>query len=254
MNFKLAPVDTLESAKQLLELMPDGWLHAARRILVITFKSVVENHTDFLRGMFPHADELHIRWYGHVAGSNSYQIGGKWECDTFVTIGDYYANRRWMFEHIAKKRRIYDPYEVSRFVAWAGEEQVRGELGQAHGRARDPWRTKPCSHVHIGAVLPKWWEGLATVRQVERSSDEQQAALRRILATFDANPTIPGNRRLWVVERLLAASMNGVGPRRKLTPQTILDWQRGKTAIPLEYEKPLRGLLQGWAWDFDGQP
>lgn len=182
-NLKLDPLGVLKTCGRLLEKVHG--LDRFPRVLLVTMKQMVETQENALRALFPHATELHLRWFGNIAGTNAFQEGGPQESDCFVTIGDYYANRKWMFEFFAREDEgITDPDELERYVIACGKLQMRGELAQAHGRARDPRRTKPCLHLHFGRVLPRWWEGRGVVlHQLRSTKGEAQARLYGLLMT-----------------------------------------------------------------------
>lgn len=195
------------------------------RVLLVTFKHVVANHAQTLEDLFPGAS-VETRWFGAVAGSNLFEEDASLEVTAIVTLGDYYANRRWLFEHLAIERGEDD---IEKAISEAGVAQVAQELAQAHGRARDPRRTRPIQHVHLGTVLPLGWEGantrtLADVDAAERA-DAQEAMLENLKRAV---------RRF---------GQRGVARQLGVNAGAVSKWHRG-TVIPDKYADGLNRIAR----------
>lgn len=176
-EMKSDPTRALARAARLLVAFPLA--SSARPVLVVTHKLLVDLHSDTLAGMFQ-GRQVVFRHFGNVAGSNLFQEGGDAEVGAIVTLGDYYANRRWLFDHLAAEAGLEgeDAYAA---VQAAGRKQIAQELAQAHGRARDPRRRTPIEHVHIGREVPDGWVGRFQLRALRESREEKQEHLRLLL-------------------------------------------------------------------------
>jgi hypothetical protein len=86
---------------------------------------------------------VEVATFGALRGLDAWK-----DREVFVTIGDH-------FDNIGA---VDAEAEFLNVDAWAlSRERVEIELGQAHGRARDPRRSTPCSHFHYGEVWPFGW-------------------------------------------------------------------------------------------------
>lgn len=219
-NLKCAPTQVLETARRLLARRPT----ITGRVLVVTLKALVASRADELRALFPDA-EVVLRWYGAVAGSNLFQEGGPLEVSTVITLGDYYANRRWMFAHLAAQQGLDEEA-----VDFAGRQQVAQELAQAHGRARDPRRRTPVTHIHIGSVLPLGWAGRISSTVFLQETDAEDRAR--------AHEYLDGALR--------SVGDAGVQKECDVGERTVRRWKNGDSAIP-DHQIPILKRLAGLA-------
>ncbi len=177
-SLKRDPLRGLERAAKLLAAFPLAE-STNPRVLVVTHKLLIDTHSDALRAMLPGKDVV-FRHFGNVAGSNHFQEGGEQEVSAVITIGDYYANRRWLFEHLSDERGLTGEDALA-FVRECGRKQIAQELAQAHGRARDPRRTLPLEHVHIGREVPEGWDGRFERKTLEMTKVERRERLYDLL-------------------------------------------------------------------------
>jgi hypothetical protein len=84
-----------------------------------------------------------VAHYGALRGLDDWM-----DCDAFVTVGDHFIEK-------GELEAVAAHFSFDAAGLWL--EGVRNELGQAHGRARDPSRTTPCLHLHYGRVWPNGW-------------------------------------------------------------------------------------------------
>jgi hypothetical protein len=114
---------------------------AGRKTLIVTFKKWGDQMTSAV------GDWATVRHYGAIAGLDDWKGYGM-----FVTIGDPWTNLDAVGD-IAEHYGIDDRDQLL-------TDMARGELEQAHGRARDPRRGEngPCTHLHYGHLLPGRWE------------------------------------------------------------------------------------------------
>ena len=228
--FRASPLAVLEQARKMFTLATDPAWRKPARYLVVTFKSVVQDLTcaAAIADMFPNATKLHLKWYGAVAGTNQYMQDAENECDCFVTLGDYYPNRRWMYDHIARGvNKWTDEDKITRYINAAGKKSVQQELMQAHGRARDVRRTKPCAHLHFGKTWPLDWKHNPT--QVTRWPEESDAARKQDdMLTMLLAATSPGQLTQRRVAELIGVS-----------EATVSQWLSGVHAIPEDMFQPL---------------
>lgn len=102
--------------------------------------------------------DVRIGHYGATRGSDEWM-----DADAFVTIGDPRPNLGSVHA-IASAIGLGDERDAVYRHATAAE------LSQAAGRARAPWRTKNCIHVHVGTVAPLSWDARAEVVELPRSA------------------------------------------------------------------------------------
>ncbi len=112
------------------------------RVLLVTFKAIA----DGLRaGVLAHVlgERVDVAHFGAVRGSDQWR-----NHDALATLGD-----PWPDVGVAREQALamgLDPEPYLREVA-------RAELAQAHGRLRDPSRSRAAKHVHVGAIAPLGW-------------------------------------------------------------------------------------------------
>ncbi len=88
-----------------------------------------------------------IAWayfHGPVRGLDTWESWG-----AFVTIGDPWPE-------LGAAARDAEGADLENPNEWL-IQSVRDELAQGHGRARDPQRTTPCDHLHLGQIPPGFW-------------------------------------------------------------------------------------------------
>ncbi len=224
-EMKTNPKRSLDRAAKLLAAFP---LAAAAnpRVLVVTHKLLVDQHAEAIRAMLP-GKEVVFRHFGNVAGSNLFQEGGALEVSAVITLGDYYANRRWLFDHLANEAGL-EGEDAWTFVQDCGRKQIAQELAQAHGRARDPRRTTPLEHVHLGREVPDGWEGRFVQQGLVESRAERQNMLHGLLM---------------LVLSLKGNSITSVGYACGTGQARVSHWVAKREPIPDKYESVLRRLL-----------
>lgn len=152
---------------------------AELRVLIVTWKWLaawLKEHPELLPA------GCWVEHYGNVAGSNLYQRGGAREVDAVVSVGDYRAGKRWVFEHLARERGLSGPSAEAQIEAWWAEAAANESM-QAHGRARDTRRTKPILHLHFGKIAPTSWHSNNThVVSAQQTAGEKLAA-REVLTS-----------------------------------------------------------------------
>lgn len=126
---------------------------AGKRVLVVIeswLEKFLRDHPELL------PETTYLAHHGNVAGLNIHEVGAALEVDAVVTIGDYRPGNRWTFEYLARKAGLQgQAFEEEVERLWA--QHASDQLAQAHGRARDPWRTKPVLHMHFGRLPVTGW-------------------------------------------------------------------------------------------------
>ncbi|MDP9087070.1 MAG: hypothetical protein M3N02_09965 [Pseudomonadota bacterium] len=163
---------------------------AGRKVLIICAKTFV----DQVRQNAPAAE---VTNYGAARGRNDWN-----DFDVYATIGDHFEN----------KLSIEDEAELLGINAgrlWT--VKVATELEQAHGRARDPRRTRGALHLHFGSVRPGRWTVANTTVETWRDAseavdrkgdDEELIRLHREGRSYDEIATIVGLKARRVRDRL----------------------------------------------------
>lgn len=196
------------------------------QVLVITHKLLLDSHAEALRALLPEWQVV-FRHFGNVAGSNVFQEDADLEVAAIVTLGDYYANRRWLFEQVATEKGLQGEAAFD-FVRECGRKQISQELAQAHGRARDPRRTRPMQHVHLGREVPEGWEGRFVTQKLAESRAQRQ---KRLFVT--AEKAVRDHNRTYVALRC------------GIQDDQVGSWLAKRRPVPERHEPVLRELAYG---------
>lgn len=185
----------------------------AKRVLVVTYTNIETALNSAppakvkaaLEAFCGEGREIAFRHYGPgIRGLDEWSA-----FDAFVTLGDPWADVDGVHELCAAANA--DPERVS--VAFA-----RADLAQAHGRARDPQRTTPATHLHYGAIAPEGWSASnTTIVCVGRG---RKAAHAMSAAEFDALV-----RDRWGTVRAAAAWLG-------VEASTVTRWATGARGVP----------------------
>lgn len=153
-----------------------------------------------------------VAHYGALAGLDQWK-----DFDGYATIGEVWGN----IMTVGREARLLGIPESEH-----KRSIVEGELCQAHGRARDPRRTKPAHHWHIGGISPLGWNASNCLQEdfpMGRPPREQTVdkdALASLVGAYGS--------------QLKAANAAGVSVR------TVSSWLSGKSAAPADAIEKLR--------------
>lgn len=179
------------------------------RLLIVvakTFAELVRSWVD--------AGRVDVAHYGATSGLDAWK-----DFDGFATIGECWGN----IEAVRREAELLgiDANEHA-------ESIVRAELCQAHGRARDPRRTKPARHWHIGTAWPLGWTAQNTAAEAVPLGRRPRGAAGGA--------------------GVLAGLVAGAGGRRKvaaalgISERTLDRYRKGDQTAPAEFIAALREL------------
>jgi hypothetical protein len=102
--------------------------------------------------------------YGYFGNTRGYDEYFQEGCNVFITIGDPVANITAKYlEYLTITQGDFLQTEFSEFI----DATATSELAQAHGRARNPQKTKSDSdtifHFHFGTRIPQGWTEKNTI-------------------------------------------------------------------------------------------
>lgn len=144
---KLAPgkVANWSAIKPLITRGLDAVRNVKGRILLVTFKTIADGIragklADVLE---PFGGRVDVAHYGAVRGLDLWR-----DHDACATVGD-----PWPELGSAREQAATMGLDAEAHL----REVARAELAQAHGRLRDPSRSRPATHVHLGTLAPLGW-------------------------------------------------------------------------------------------------
>ena len=143
-----APVLWERVTPVLEKMFADAEKNGVTKLLVVTFSPVAKAMTttehDAVKRWREAGRVVEFTHYGPaVRGANDWK-----EFDGFATLGDPYADVGAVSEQADAINADFDNLLMA---------QCRSDLGQAHGRARDPGRTAAAWHGHYGKIPPHGW-------------------------------------------------------------------------------------------------
>jgi hypothetical protein len=146
---KLAPRRTVDwtGVRALLARALDAVRVLDGRTLVIAYKSIADGlRAGKLADLL--GERTDVAHFGAVRGLDVYR-----EHAACITLGDPIPE-------------IGEEHERASVLGLDGDSHIRAiaraELAQAHGRLRDPSRSTPATHVHVGMVAPLGWTSAMT--------------------------------------------------------------------------------------------
>jgi hypothetical protein len=140
-------------------------------------------------------------------------------CDGFATLGDPWPNLDEVTEHA--EAYGLDPYAEC-------EQRLRAELGRAHGVAKDPVRTEPARHLHMGDRAPLGWHA-------------ENTALHRVVQGRPKTVPAMSKEEFELAVRRLGGVKNAV-LSLSLSIGTIRRYLRGLRAVPLDVAEAIQEL------------
>lgn len=159
----------------------------------------------------PLAGRLHLGHYGGIRGLNRFLEA---DLDALVTFGDPWTD-------IGECQRDLQYLEGVEGLVDYASGLCAAELGQAHGRLREPRRRRPARVLHVGNVRPDavgWIVGEVTETHLD--ADENT-----VVSVFSAQDLTGEIGRIGLSQRKIAAKLG-------VDEKTIRRWLRGDTAIP----------------------
>ena len=139
---------------------PDGVLafdKVAGQVADMKGRTVVFTYKALKDALAERVMELNPEWQGEVHHYGDVRGYNRWSDNAFVnfvTVGDPLPNPGYV-NAVLRYLRVSGDGDVG-----FSKEAARGELVQAHGRARDPQaKTHARAHVHYGKLVPSGWGG-----------------------------------------------------------------------------------------------